>query len=170
MMVCVLVLERSVVTGSAPRSTSRGAPSAVSLKLALTCYVSPPPTPEALNVPCRHGPAIPCQVTKSPAFETPAIDCCSGAAGTNGSQLLRHLEDSFFQLLKALLTGADVDLIHWFQICRSAEDQPEFPRFCYRLVVGLPGEEFQLECNLLWKGCCEVEAQFHISSISGEAW
>ena len=38
------------------------------------------------------------------------------------------------------------------------EDEPELPHFSYCLVIGLLGEEFQLESDFLWECRCEVEA------------
>ena len=132
------VLEHSVTVGSAPRLTGWDAPSAVSLAIPVfTCDVPPAPTPVALNAPCWHGSTVPCQVSWTTALEASA-HYCFRATGSHGSKLFRHLEDGFFQLLKALISRVDVNLTNRFGC--SVENQPKFPCLRNCLLIRLLGE------------------------------
>ena len=47
----------------------------------------------------------------------------------------------------------NLNLIHWYHCL--VVNQPELHRFGYRLVVGLPGEDFQLEC-IIFSGSADM--------------
>ena len=102
------------------------------------CNVSPFSSAEALNLTWCYVSAVLSQVPRPTTSEAPIAEAsCIRTTSTRGSHLLGHLLHSLFQFGKAVISGANVDLIHW--ICCLLVDQQEFSCFRYGLEIILLG-------------------------------
>ena len=67
--------------------------------------------------PCAHTGSTQCSVLAWIDSSVPGVPddrTCFRTTGGHGSKLFRHLEDGFFQLLKALISRVDVNLTNRF--------------------------------------------------------